>query len=182
MDPKREKTVSKFMSLVLRHEPEALALDMDGGGSVDLDALCAGLDQKFGVTRADVLSIVARDPKARYTIEGNRIRAAQGHSLDVDLNLESRAPPESLFHGTTEPAWAQIAHEGLMKRARTHVHLSPDIETARIVASRRRGGLVILQVATGAMHTNGFAFFLSENGVWLTDHVPARFLTELDLP
>lgn len=181
MDPKREKTVSKFMSLVLRHEPEALGLALDEAGWIDLDALGAALHEKFAVSREDLLGIVARDPKGRYVIEGNRIRAAQGHSVDVDLNLAPRMPPAQLFHGTTLTAWEKIAREGLEKRERTHVHLSPDIETARTVGNRRRGGLVILEVAAGAMHQAGYAFYLSENGVWLVEHVPAAYLSPLDL-
>ena len=160
MDPKREKTVSKFMSLVLRHEPEALGIALDEAGWSDLDAILAGLHAKFAVSREDVLGIVARDPKARYVIEGSRIRAAQGHSIDVDLNLAPRTPPARLFHGTTRAAWETIAREGLDKRERTHVHLSPDIETAKTVGNRRRGGLVILQVAL-RHHAPGWFCILS---------------------
>lgn len=180
MDPKREKTVSKFMSLVLRHQPEALGLALDEAGWVGIEALCAKLHDKFGVTRDDVLGIVTRDPKGRYVIEGNRIRAAQGHSVEVDLDLEARTPPENLFHGTTRPAWEAIAREGLQKRARTHVHLSADIATARTVGSRRSGGLVILEVAAGDMSRAGFDFYLAQNGVWLTGHVPPAYLKALN--
>ncbi|MEZ5899468.1 MAG: RNA 2'-phosphotransferase [Hyphomicrobiaceae bacterium] len=179
MDPSREKTVSKFMSLVLRHEPEALGVAMDGHGWVDFSELCAGLQDKFDVSREDVLGIVARDPKSRYTLEGNRIRAAQGHSLDVALDLEARPPPEWLYHGTNRNAFEAIETEGLTRQARTHVHLSPDCDTATMVGSRRRGGLVILQVAAGKMAEAGYVFYLSQNGVWLTDHVPPQFITPL---
>lgn len=176
MDAAREKTVSKFMSLVLRHEPAALGLAMDGAGWISLADLCSALQVKFGVSRDDVLGIVACDPKGRYVIDGDRIRAAQGHSRIVDLGLAPETPPDVLFHGTTAKAYEAIAHHGLIPGERTHVHLSPDGYTARTVATRRRGPYVILQVAAGDMHRAGHAFCLSENGVWLTESVPPQFL------
>lgn len=181
MDPKHEKTVSKFMSLVLRHRPEALDLVMDEAGWVDLDALCDALGGKFDITRDDVLAIVARDEKGRYVVDKNRIRAAQGHSREVDLQLIPIVPPEQLYHGTTPAAWEAIAREGLHKRQRTHVHLSPDVATAKAVGSRRRDSLVVLAVAAAAMHRDGHAFYRAENGVWLTEHVPPGYLSVIDL-
>jgi putative RNA 2'-phosphotransferase len=176
IDPRLERTVGKFIALVLRHDPTKLGLTLDDQGWADLGSLCAGLQQKFGLERPDVLALIARDGKSRYRIDGNRIRANQGHSLDVDLGLTPVDPPHDLFHGTTREALDPILREGLQKRQRTHVHLSGDIETARLVAARRKHGTVLLVVAAGAMQAAGYQFYQSDNGVWLTDNVPPNYL------
>lgn len=179
MDPKRETSISRFMSLVLRHEPSAIGLSLDAAGWASLDALCQGLTGKFGVSRDDVLGIVARDTKGRYIIDGDRIRANQGHSVAVELGLPAVTPPETLFHGTKQGVLESILTHGLDRRERTHVHLSKDLATAMLVGGRRRGETVILKVASGDMHRQGNEFHCSENGVWLTKHVPAHYLTVL---
>ena len=125
-----------------------------------------------------MLECVETNDKQRFSFDdtGDLIRANQGHSVAVDLQLQEHPPPEVLYHGTAERFLASILTEGLKKGKRHHVHLSKDAETARKVGARR-GQPIILQVNVGKMHAEGFTFFLSVNGVWLTDSVPAAFLT-----
>jgi putative RNA 2'-phosphotransferase len=177
--------ISKFMSLVLRHAPEQAGLTLDENGWADLNALCAVIGKKFGASTTDVARIVAENPKKRFAIEGDRIRAVQGHSVDIDLGLTPSVPPAMLYHGTKEEFLPAILRDGLRSQSRQHVHLSKDIETALIVARRRKGKDVILRVDSAAMAGDGLTFFLSDNGVWLTDHVPPRYLqatSERELP
>jgi len=171
--------ISKFMSLVLRHAPEEAGLSLDENGWADFDKLCAVIQSKFKASAADVSRIVEENPKRRFAIDGNRISAVQGHSVDVDLGLAPTAPPAILYHGTKEESLPAILREGLTSQSRRHVHLSKDVETARIVARRRKGKDVILQVDSAAMAGDGEIFFLSDNGVWLTNRVPPRYLLEI---
>ncbi|MGX5848982.1 RNA 2'-phosphotransferase [Mesorhizobium sp. PL10] len=174
-----ETQISKFMSLVLRHAPQEAGLSLDENGWADLGALCAVIQAKFGASATEVQRIVDENPKKRFAIDGNRIRAVQGHSVDIDLGLSPSAPPAILCHGTKEEFLPAILREGLTSQSRQHVHLSKDIETARIVARRRKGKDVILRVDSAAMAGDGETFFLSDNGVWLTNHVPPRYLLEI---
>ena len=130
------------------------------------------------MTAAELSEVVATSDKKRFALseDGARIRASQGHSVNIDLALPPQAPPETLFHGTSAGVSSAIRRAGLLPGARTHVHLSADVRTAEIVAKRREGPHVILRVRAAAMHSAGHAFFLSENGVWLTAHVPPEFL------
>ena len=167
-----DKTVSKFLSYVLRHKPEEIGLSVDSGGWADIDALLAR--STVDLDRETLERIVADSDKKRFSIspDGMRIRANQGHSFAVDLGLEPITPPDLLYHGTARRNLDAIRAEGLDKRGRLHVHLSPDQNTARAVGMRH-GTPVVLTVAAGRMHDEGHAFFRSQNGVWLTDHVPA---------
>jgi len=174
-----EVQISKFMSLVLRHAPEEAGLALDENGWADLGALCAVIERKFGASTTDVARIVAENPKKRFAIEGDRIRAVQGHSVDIDLGLAASAPPAILYHGTKDQFLPAILREGLRSQSRQHVHLSKDIETALIVARRRKGKDVILKIDSAAMAGDGLIFFLSDNGVWLTDHAPPRYLQQI---
>ncbi|MBX5147310.1 RNA 2'-phosphotransferase [Rhizobium lentis] len=174
---KLETEVSKYMSYVLRHAPEAAGLTLDGEGWVSFDELEKALALKYDVSRADIIEIVENNPKKRFTLADNRIRANQGHSIDVDLALKPVEPPAALFHGTSLTSWSSIAREGLKKMQRHHVHLSADVETARIVAMRRKGEYVILRVDAARMFSEGHSFFVSDNGVWLTESVPVQFLS-----
>ena len=168
--------ISKFLSLVLRHAPEQAGLSLDANGWANFDDLCAVIKLKFGASARDIERIVDNSPKKRFNIEGNRIRAVQGHSVDIDLGLPPTPPPPILYHGTKLDYLPSILVEGLSKQQRQHVHLSPDIETALIVARRRRGKDVILKINAHGMARAGMTFFLSENGVWLTDSVPPPYL------
>lgn len=177
----RDVDISKYMSLVLRHAPHEAGLTLDENGWADFDTLCLALGKKFGASRADIQRVVAENPKQRFTLSGNRIRAAQGHSVDVDLALSPSVPPAMLYHGTKTAFLGSIMEQGLTPRSRRHVHLSKDIATAKIVAARRKGVDAILLVDAEAMAKAGIAFFLSENDVWLTDHVAPNYLKPLTL-
>jgi putative RNA 2'-phosphotransferase len=173
MDDRRLVKVSKYLSRHLRHDPQRLGIELDEQGWVDVDVLLAALErQRFSLTREELEEVVARNDKQRYAIRDGRIRANQGHTVDVDLGLEPVEPPAELFHGTAEGYVDAIREEGLKAMARHAVHLSPDYATAVRVGSRR-GRPVVLVVAAGRMAADGHEFFRSENGVWLTDHVPA---------
>jgi putative RNA 2'-phosphotransferase len=169
---------SKFLSKHLRHAPEALGLQLAPGGWVEVDALlagCAGAGVRL--TRTQLEEVVARNDKQRFSFdaEGRRIRANQGHSTEVDLQLTPTEPPAVLYHGTPERTAPVVEQEGLRKMRRHHVHLSPDVETAARVGTRR-GRPVIFAVDAAAMRAAGYVFYASENGVWLTVTVPPRFL------
>lgn len=182
MDERLRVKRGRLLSLVLRHQPRRAGLTLGEGGWVAVDDLLAGLRDRMGVTlsRAELDEIVATNNKRRYAYDesGSHIRASQGHSVDVDLGLEAVQPPETLYHGTGSQSVAAIQREGLRRMRRQHVHLSPDVETARRVGSRH-GAPVIFSVAAGAMARDGVIFYLSENGVWLVDNAPPRYLTVL---
>jgi putative RNA 2'-phosphotransferase len=174
-------TISKFLSKHLRHAPEALGLTLRPGGWAPVDDLLAASERAgFAISYDELIECVETSDKKRFSFDetGDLIRANQGHSVEVDLQLEQRTPPDDLYHGTVERFLSSIMAEGLKKGKRHHVHLSKEIETARKVGSRR-GKPIILHVAASAMHAQGHEFFLSANGVWLTDSVPASFLTRL---
>ncbi|WP_027057173.1 RNA 2'-phosphotransferase [Mesorhizobium loti] len=171
--------ISKFVSLVLRHAPQEAGLSLDENGWADLGALCKVIQAKFGASTGGVARIVAENPKRRFAIEGNRIRAVQGHSVDIDLGLAPTIPPDTLYHGTKEGFLPAILREGVTRQSRQHVHLSKNMETALVVARRRAGKSVILQIDSASMNKDGVSFFLSDNGVWLTNHVSPRYLTQM---
>lgn len=172
------KTVSKFLSLVLRHSPEKIGLKLDENGWADVDELilkCSKKGQKLDTVLLDY--VVENNDKKRfaYNEDKTKIRASQGHSISVELNLAETEPLEYLYHGTVGKFMDNIQKEGLKKMSRQHVHLSKDKETATKVGSRR-GVPQILTVRSGAMYRDGFKFYLSENNVWLTDEVPAKYI------
>lgn len=171
--------LSKFLSLVLRHNPGKIGLTLDPQGWAEVDARAIAAAQRHGV-RLDqdtLLRIVAENDKQRFALseDGRRIRASQGHSIAVELALAPLAPPELLYHGTTTRVLDAIEREGLHKRRRQHVHLSPDEATA-LKVGRRHGPPVVLTVQAGAMAAAGYLFYRSANGAWLTDHVPPEYL------
>jgi putative RNA 2'-phosphotransferase len=170
--------VSKFLSLVLRHKPEQIGLVLNREGWANIDELIeqAGA-HGMPLTHALIAKVVATSDKRRFALDpaGQRIRANQGHSIDVDLGLEPREPPEVLFHGTSAKSLAAIRTEGLEPGERQHVHLSPD-ETTAIKVGRRHGRPVVLRIDAARMAAAGHLFFLSTNGVWLTDSVPTEFI------
>ncbi len=171
--------LSKFLSLVLRHQPQRLKLELDEAGWTDVDALLAAMQARgMAVDRARLERVVAENDKQRFSFseDGTRIRANQGHSIPVELGLEPRTPPELLYHGTAERNLASIQSQGLVKGRRHAVHLSPDAETARKVG-QRHGQPVVLVVQAGRMAAAGHVFTCSANGVWLTESVPPEYLT-----
>ena len=169
---------SKFLSLVLRHSPETIGVSMDANGWVDVDELIEKARlEGHTLTLEDLHAIVATNEKRRFSLseDGDRIRANQGHSVNVDVELEQRRPPEFLFHGTAVKNVESIRSKGLVKGSRLHVHLSSNRETA-LKVGERHGSPIVLTVLAGDMASNGHAFFLSENNVWLVDHVPPEFI------
>ena len=170
--------VSKFLSLVLRHDPGKVGLTLNAAGWAEVDALIAAAARAgVAIDRETLARVVAESDKQRFALspDGRRIRANQGHSVDVDLGLEPRVPPELLYHGTATRFVESIRAAGLHAAARTHVHLSADEETARAVG-QRHGRPVVLAIAAGRMHRDGRLFFRSDNGVWLTEAVPAEYI------
>lgn len=168
---------SKFLSLVLRHEPEKIGLALDPQGWVAIDELLAKAAGHLPLTAELLHEVVRTSDKQRFTIsgDGTRIRANQGHSVPVELGLAAQVPPEQLYHGTATRFLDSIRRQGLLRGERHHVHLSADTETAMKVGIRH-GQPVVLVVQAGDMHRAGHAFFRSDNGVWLVEHVPPSFL------
>lgn len=176
---KQHTTISKFLSLVLRHQPETIGVALDPEGWIEIiELLTAAAAHGTQISRTLLDEIVANSDKQRFAIsaDGQRIRANQGHSVEVDLKLSPVEPPEELFHGTVDKFLDSIRRSGLVKGARQHVHLSADRATAEKVGERR-GQPVILGIAAGKMQRAGHTFYRSENGVWLTEAVPAEYLT-----
>ncbi|NIR50683.1 RNA 2'-phosphotransferase [candidate division KSB1 bacterium] len=177
MDRKIVK-ISKFLSYVLRHRPKAIGLEMNPQGWVSVEDLLSAAN-KAGVplNRCLLQEVVERNDKKRFSFSenGRWIRANQGHSIDVDLGLRPRKPPEQLYHGTTQRFVKSIKQKGLLKGNRRHVHLSKDVDTAMKVG-QRHGRPVVLTVLSGEMYRAGHTFYLSENGIWLTDCVKPQYL------
>ena len=168
---------SKYLSLILRHKPEAAGITLDEHGWANVDELIEGVRKSRPFDMEMLEEIVRTDEKGRYSFNEDKtlIRANQGHSIPVDAELPVVAPPEILYHGTGEKYVNSIDRQGLLPRSRLYVHLSGDAETARKVGSRH-GKPVIYEVLSGKMAEDGFTFYRSVNGVWLTKEVPAKYL------
>ena len=171
------KETSKYMSLILRHKPDAIGIRLDEHGWASVDELIAGIarDNEFNMEILE--EIVRTDEKQRYSFNEDKtlIRANQGHSIPVDVELEEKEPPEILYHGTGEKYVSFIDAQGLIPKSRVYVHLSKDEETAVKVGSRH-GKPVIYIVKAKQMYEDGYKFFISANGVWLTKEVPVKYL------
>jgi putative RNA 2'-phosphotransferase len=185
MKPNRLR-LSKFMSLILRHQPEVVGCMLDRGGWLSIadlvsGATCAGV----AITAEDVMEIAKQDPKRRYALSEDalRIKATYGHSIEIELGLEASRPPERLFHGTATRSLESIKKAGITRKRRRYVHLSADKMTATKVGSRH-GRPVILTVRARLMFDAGFLFYRSESGIWLTEQVPSDYIdfTDLDFP
>lgn len=175
--------ISKFISLVLRHNPGAIGIKLDSHGWADVQELIAGINMAGNKINMDILEeIVKTDKKGRYSFNDNKtmIRANQGHSINVDVGLQEKKPPEILYHGTAKRFLPGILEEGLKPMGRLYVHLSKDEDTAAVVG-KRHGKPAILKVHSGEMYRNGIKFYLSENNVWLVKNVAPRYLEETDL-
>lgn len=178
MTEQEKRNISKFMSLVLRHKPQEIGLELDENGWVSVLEFLDKMNSKGNNLDFENLEeIVVTNDKKRFAFneDKTKIRASQGHSVTIDLALEEVLPPETLFHGTVEKFISEIKSKGLLKMSRQHVHLSKDKETAIKVGSRR-GNPIILIVDCTKMYQDGFKFYQSENGVWLTDTVPSNYI------
>lgn len=172
--------ISKYISLILRHKPEVIGIQLDANGWANVEALLAGIGRKYPIDFEVLEEIVRTDNKERYSFneDKTKIRANQGHSIQVDVELSVTEPPEILYHGTAERFSASIEAKGLLPQYRLYVHLSPDTATAEKVG-RRHGKPVIYLVNAGQMQQDGYTYLLSANGVWLTKIVPAQYLKRL---
>jgi putative RNA 2'-phosphotransferase len=172
---KQLEEASRFMSLVLRHKPEKLHLVLDENGFVESELLCSRLN----ITAEELELIVVNNDKQRFAFneDKSKIRASQGHSVKtIDLELKEEIPPQQLYHGTKDEFLKSIMKDGLLKQKRQHVHLSDNIGTAMNVANRRNGISRILTIQAMEMRADGYKFYKSANGVWLTDNVPPKYI------
>jgi len=178
IDEKTNIRYSKYLSTVLRHNPKMLGIELDQNGWVDIDILIEKMNQKGFIIDLNILTnIIETNSKKRFAFNENRskIRASQGHTIQVELNLIEKLPPQYLYHGTGQQSISGIFSRGIEKRKRQYVHLSSTIETALIVG-KRHGVPNILQVAAMDMNKEGYSFYLSENNIWLVDFVPPKFI------
>lgn len=164
---------SKFLSLVLRHKPEAIGISLDNNGYAFVKDILKGLD----ISQYELDYIVANDSKKRYSYnqDKTKIRANQGHSINVDLEFKEKQPPDILYHGTSAKVINKIFKEGIMKMNRQYVHLSFDYDTA-VKVGERHGNPVVLEINSKLMYEKGIKFFISENGVWLTEYVSPEYI------
>lgn len=171
------KDTSKFISLILRHKPETIGISLDEHGWADVEELIEGVAKTHRMNREILEEIVQTDEKQRYSFneDKTRIRANQGHSIPVDVELEQVCPPDCLYHGTAQKYQEAIEAEGLKSKSRLYVHLSVDIETAQKVG-KRHGAPVIYRVWAGRMAEDGILFYRSANGVWLVKEVPVKYI------
>ena len=178
----RLKDTSKFLSLILRHKPETIGISLDEHGWANVDELIAGIAKSHEFNMDILTEIVRTDEKQRYSFNEDKtlIRANQGHSVPVDLEFEAVEPPEELWHGTGEKYVSSIDVQGLIAKSRLYVHLSGDEETAVKVGSRH-GKPVLYIVKSGQMFRDGYEFYRSVNGVWLTKEVPVNYLRKQEL-
>ena len=172
-----DRDTSKFISLILRHKPETIGITLDEHGWANVDELIAGVSKTHPLDIETLERIVTEDEKQRYSFNEDKtlIRANQGHSIPVDVELEEVKPPEILYHGTGEKYTASIDEQGLMPKSRLYVHLSGDMDTARKVG-QRHGKPVIYTVRSGEMYRAGIVFYRSVNGVWLVKNVSINYL------
>lgn len=177
---KKDIDLGRFISLILRHKPETIGIQLDENGWADVNELLMGINRNGRkINREDLERIVKENNKKRYIFNDDKtkIRANQGHSLNVDVELKEAIPPNILYHGTGEKAIESIKREGIDKRNRQFVHLSADIDTAMKVGARH-GRPFVFKVDAQKMHEDGYIFYLSENNVWLCEHIPKEYFDE----
>lgn len=179
-EERRLERISKFISMILRHKPEVIGITLDEHGWADVDELIKGINEtgeEIEFSKDTLETIVKTDKKQRYSFSQDKtlIRANQGHSIPVDVELEKKEPPKVLYHGTGVKSVKAIQEQGLLPMERLYVHLSIDVKTATNVG-KRHGTPVIFQVNAEQMQKDGYDFFQSVNGVWLTKEVPAKYL------
>ena len=179
MNETDKKRIGKFLSLVLRHSPQTIGIELDEQGWANVKELIEKCKKhRYHFSMEDLIEIVETNDKKRYSFneKRNRIRANQGHSIDINLALQPVEPPEFLYHGTASRFVPSIMEDGIVKQSRQHVHLSKDRDTALNVGSRH-GKPVVLTIMSGKMHEAGIEFYCSDNGVWLTDYVDVQYIS-----
>jgi len=182
IEKKYHTKLSKFLSLVLRHKPEEIGIELDSNGWTAVNELIEKMNVYGKHIDFDTLEVILEtNNKKRFSFNEDRslIRANQGHSIEIDLGYKTKIPPKRLFHGTGAKYVDSIYKTGIKKKDRHHVHLSKDMETALSVG-QRHGKPVIFEILTEEMTKEGFEFYESENGVWLTDEIPVRFITKIE--
>ena len=180
MTEQDKKRIGKFLSLILRHDPGTIGIELDENGWADVNELIEKCKKhRYHFSMEDLIEIVETNDKQRYSFNEKRskIRANQGHSIDIDLDLSPVEPPEYLYHGTATRFMSSIMEKGILKGSRQHVHLSKDKQTATNVGLRH-GKPVILTIMSGKMHRDGIPFYLSDNGVWLTDYIDTKYISD----
>jgi putative RNA 2'-phosphotransferase len=180
INEKENTSISKLLSLVLRHKPETINISLDEHGWTNVQDLLVQLNKNnYAITLEMLKYVVESNSKSRFSFNDDKtkVRANQGHSVDVDLQYEPKEPPEVLYHGTAQRFLESIMKTGLQKKERHHVHLSADTQTA-IAVGQRYGKPVLLKIQAREMAVRGHLFYLSENKVWLTDHVPFEYITQ----
>jgi len=187
MNEQELKRKSKFLSLILRHQPEKVNLTLDSAGYVNVEKLLSSINNttNMSISKDQLDEIVEKNNKKRfaYSEDGESLRASQGHSIPVDLGLSAKIPPDILYHGTIDTFLDGISRAGISKMKRNHVHLSKDKETAINVGSRRAFGnikVVVFEVDAKTMYDAGYRFFESDNGVWLTNHINPLYIKLMD--
>lgn len=172
--------ISKYISLILRHKPEVIGITLDEHGWAEVEPLIQGIKKTKDFNMEMLEQIVETDNKKRYSFneDKTKIRANQGHSIQVDVELKKKTPPEFLWHGTAEKYVSAIEQQGLLPKSRLYVHLSEDIETASNVGNRH-GNVVVYKVLSKKMEEDGYKFYYSKNGVWLIKKVPAEYLQRM---
>jgi putative RNA 2'-phosphotransferase len=178
---KNLENIGKFLSLILRHQPQTVGIQLDKHGWANIEELLEGMSNHGQPVDMQTLEyIVANNDKKRYSFNDDKtlIRANQGHSIHVDVELEEKEPPEYLYHGTSEKYVSSIEKIGLLPKSRLYVHLSKEFSTAENVG-KRHGSPVVYKILSGEMHKDGYNFYLSVNGVWLTKQVPVKYLQKI---
>lgn len=181
MENTRLIKISKYLSKHLRHQPERIGIELAPGGWVEVNKLLAACKKyQFPISRQELEEVVTSNDKQRFSLDktGALIRANQGHSVEIDLQLEPQVPPDILYHGTGHKSVDLILEQGLLKMSRHHVHLSADIETATKVG-KRHGKPVVFIVDAATMYSRGISFYCSDNGVWLVDSVAPEYLKKV---
>ena len=181
MTDKDKVSISKFLSLILRHRPEKAGIALDGNGWADVDELINGANKtrRVAITLDDMKEVVATNDKQRFAFNDDytKIRANQGHSISVDVELAETQPPNILYHGTSTNSMQGIMANGIRPKSRLYVHLSGDVDTATKVG-KRHGLPIVLSIDSDKMHRDGLKFYLSANGVWLTEYVPVTYIKQ----
>ncbi len=179
-DPEKKRDTGRYLCLILRHHPEVIGITLDEYGWADTAQLIAGVNRTHPLDIESLEDIVKSDEKQRYSWneDHTKIRAAQGHSIPVDVGLQEKEPPEILYHGSAEKYRQSIEQQGLLPRSRLYVHLSKDKTTA-VNTGKRHGRPVVYLIMAGEMYRCGYPFFLSQNGIWLTKEVPYEFMKRI---